>query len=72
VTGFFNLDGKCCGITGSLTLFQYVWPFMELVASREGKLCTELCAVMKYLHEMTGRSISNFNKRDKLGNGILM
>ncbi|XP_029183504.2 uncharacterized protein LOC114951485 [Acropora millepora] len=43
--GFFNPDGKSCGITASLTLLQYVRPFMELIASRKGKLCTKLCEI---------------------------
>ena len=32
--GFYNPDGKSCGITASLSLMQYIKPFMELVASR--------------------------------------
>ena len=51
--GFYNPDGKSCGITASLSLMQYIKPFMELVASRKGE-------IGKNLYEVKMFSMSTF------------
>lgn len=46
--GFYNPDGKSCGITASLSLMQYIKPFMELVASRKGEIGKNLNEVKMF------------------------
>lgn len=46
--GFYNPDGKSCGITASLSLMQYIKPFMELVASRKGEIGKNLYEVKMF------------------------
>ncbi|CAH3172943.1 unnamed protein product [Porites evermanni] len=54
--GFYNPYGKSCGITASLSLMQYIKPFMELVASRKGE-------IGKNLHEIKMFSTGLKDKR---------
>ena len=46
--GFYDQDGKSCGITASLSLMQYIKPFTELVASRKGEIGKNLNEVKMF------------------------
>ncbi|KAK2555118.1 hypothetical protein P5673_023085 [Acropora cervicornis] len=59
--GFFTLDDKSSGIAASLTLLQYVRPFMELVASSKGELYTKLCKFSPHVYNNSDELVFKLN-----------